>query len=43
MKKILGIFLVLAFLFWGKELILAQEKDNGLEDLNHRIEETLLE
>ena len=43
MKKVLGIVLVLAFLFWEKELILAQEKDNGLEDLNQRIEETLLE
>ena len=43
MKKVLGIVLVLAFLFWEKELILAQEKDNGLEDLNQRIEETLME
>ena len=41
MKKVLGILLVLAFIFGAKELILAQEKDNGLEDLNQRIEENV--
>ena len=43
MKKIVGILLVLAFIFGAKELILAQEKDNGLEDLNQQIEEKILE